>query len=122
MNRRRSLMFAAASGSLLAPLAGLPGAAQALPSRSSVPAAARFSALVGQRFSVAGRSYRLEAVRTAPRANARLEQFSLVLRGRAGLRDGLHRLHHPALGELQLQLAVSNARGTTLRADISRLA
>ena len=97
MNRRRSLMFAAASGSLLAPLAGLPGAAQALPSRSSVPAAARFSALVGQRFSVAGRSYRLEAVRTAPRANARLEQFSLVLRGplrlhgaQAGLR-GLRR-------------------------------
>lgn len=120
MNRRRSLMLAAASGSTLASLPSLataaPGAGRAMP-----PAAA-FAALLGQRVRLAGHAYRVKAVRAQPSRNARIEQFSLVLQGSAALAGGLHALHHASLGTLHLQFSASNEGGTQLRADISRLA
>jgi hypothetical protein len=120
MNRRRSLMLAAAGGPLLGPLPALAAVGGEAP--RAMPSAAVFSALVGQTLQVDGQSYRLRAVRLGPSRQPRIEQFSLVLRGAAGLPAGLHALQHPQLGSLQLHFESGDQKGRQLRADITRLA
>lgn len=118
MNRRRSLMLAAAGAPLTA---ALPVSSLAAVQRSAMPAAASFEALLGQSVEVAGRHYRLHAVRRSDSRQVRLEQFSVVLKGRARLPTGLYVLRHPTLGAVPLQFSASGLHQEALRADITRL-
>jgi len=68
--------------------------------------AATFQPLVGSEFAVAGGALVLDAVRDggpAPTAELRAP-FALEFRGAVELEQGVHKLGHPALGEVEIFL------------------
>lgn len=126
MSNTRREFFAA--GAAAGALAAVPMAAvAAAPARGALPARADFEALLGEAFDVAGvGAMTLLAVRPVE-ADARLDQFVLVLgssTAAAGLPAAVHRLHHADTGAFALRLQPSgrDERGHLYRAEIANLA